>query len=109
MYSGPRIGSFPIQGAKGMMASLWLAFNGIDSITTYFALRVGAVEANPVMGGIGGIVGEVPSYAVKLAIAGLVVVLLYRTRKVRLFKYLNLGMGAIVIFNLGVLTFCLLA
>ncbi len=92
-----------------MMASLWLVFNGLDSLTTYIALRVGAMEANPVMGGISGAVGEIPGYALKLAFAAAVAILLYRTRKVRLFKWLNLGMGAIVLFNVGVVTFCLLA
>jgi hypothetical protein len=92
-----------------MMASLWLAFNGLDSLTTYIALRVGAIEANPVMSGISSAVGEIPGYAMKLAFAAAVAILLYRTRKVRLFKWLNLGMAVIVIFNVGVLTFCLLA
>jgi hypothetical protein len=92
-----------------MMATVWLAFNGLDVLVTYFALRLGAVEANPVFSGLTGAVGEPAGYGLKLLFALVVAIALYRSRRVVLFRWLNLGMAAILIFNFGVLAFCLAA
>ena len=89
------------------MARVWLIFNGLDVLTTHLALRMGAVEANPIASGLNAAVGEAGGYGLKLFLAVVVALLVYRTGKVVLFKWLNLGMGVIVLFNFAVLAYCL--
>ena len=90
------------------MAKVWLVFNGLDVLTTHVALRVGAVEANPILGELNSKVGEAAGYALKLLLAVVVAVLLYRTGRAFLFKWLNTGLGLVVLFNIAVLAYCLL-
>ena len=90
------------------MAKVWLVFNGLDVVTTHLALQVGAVEANPLLGELKSTLGEAAGYALKLLLAVIVAVLLYRTGRAFLFKWLNTGLGLVVLFNVAVLTYCLL-
>jgi hypothetical protein len=90
------------------MAKIWLVFNGLDVLTTHFALRLGAVEANPILGELNSTVGEAAGYGLKLFLAIVVAFLLYKTRRVFLFKWLNTGLGLVVLFNVGVLAYCFL-
>ena len=73
---------------------------------TYLALRAGAVEANPMVNGLTSSIGEIPGYGIKLLFAAMVAFVIYKTRKAFLFKWLNLGMGIVVLFNIAVLAYC---
>jgi biotin transporter BioY len=90
------------------MAKVWLAFNGFDVLVTFFALRLGAIEANPIIDGLTSALGEPAGYSLKFLFAVLVAATIYRTGRTVLFKWLNAGMGLIVIFNIAVVSFCLL-
>lgn len=78
--------------------SCFLALNIADSMITWQGVSMGASEVN----WYNFLLGAMPIWAVlviKMAIAGLLGFLVYRHRE-SLFKFLNLGMTLIVVFNL---------
>ena len=79
----------------------FLGLNIADSIITWRGLAMGADEFNWYRL----LLGSMPLWAIlaiKLLLAGLCAFLIYRYRR-KLFKPLNIGMGLVVAFNLGVL------
>jgi hypothetical protein len=81
-----------------------LALNALDVYTTHIGLQMGAVEANPVVAGLMGGIGEPATYAVKVAVVLAAALVLCRLGKPLALKWLNLGMAGIVISNLVILT-----
>ncbi len=89
------------------MAKMWLTFNGLDILTTHFALQMGAIEANPILSGVNSTFGEAAGYGLKLLLAVVVAFLIYRTGRAFLFKWLNAGLGLVILFNITVLMYYL--
>lgn len=76
----------------------FLGLNIIDSIITWQGLSIGALEVN----WYAFLFNAIPVQFVlilKMAIAGLFAFLIFRYRK-SLFKFLNVGMALIVVFNI---------
>ncbi len=91
-----------------MMVWLWFALNGLDIITSHFCIHVGAIEANPLIGSIASAYGEIAGYGLKIILVALVVLFLFKTDRVPIFKWLNIGMALVILFNIATLTYCLL-
>ncbi|MEE8471330.1 MAG: DUF5658 family protein [Dehalococcoidia bacterium] len=79
-----------------------LALNALDVLTTYIGLQLGAVEANPLVSGLMGGVGEAATYVIKISVVLAAALLLCKLGKPLALKWLNLGMAAIVTSNLVV-------
>ena len=47
---------------------MWLALNASDIVTTHLAMRLGALEANPIVAGLIGTAGETTTYSLRLLI-----------------------------------------
>ena len=94
-------------GNAAQMTKVWLALNALDMLTTHVALQLGAVEANPIVAGLIARSGEAVTYSLKLLLVLAVAALLYKTRRLLLFNWLNLGMGLVIVSNIGVLTYSL--
>lgn len=76
----------------------FLGLNIADSIITWQGLSMGALEVN----WYNFLLGTIPVWAVlavKMIIVGLIAFLIYKYKK-SLFKFLNIGMTLIVVFNL---------
>ena len=85
---------------------MYLALNALDILTTDVGLQLGAVEGNPIMGRLIAEAGEAGAYSVKLLLGLGVVALFYKTRRLWLFKFVNLGMGLVIVSNIVVLAIC---
>jgi len=79
-----------------MIIALWLGLNIMDLTTTLAALGQGVGEANPIMNNME--VTELVAY--KIIVPFLVVMLLVQLDRLPLLKWLCLGMGLVVIWNL---------
>ena len=79
-----------------------LALNALDVLTTHIGLQMGAVEANPMVAGLMGGVGETATYCIKLSVVLAAAVLLCKLGKPLALKWLNVGMAGVVISNLAV-------
>lgn len=78
-----------------MPAALFVGLNVVDAFLTKTALSLGAVEFNPLMSAIGS------NLIVKGAIALLLAVLLYYFHQRRVLWLLNVGLFAVVLWNLA--------
>ena len=88
-------GKLIMKSLRGMI-SLWLGLNLMDLITTLIALEQGHSEGTLIMANLGR--SEFIVYKVVLTVA--VPILLIRIKKSHLLKWLCLGMGIVVIWNL---------
>ena len=79
-----------------MIIALWLGLNIMDLMTTLAALGQGVGEANPIMNNME--VTELVAY--KIIVPFIVVMLLVQLDRLPLLKWLCLGMGLVVIWNL---------
>ncbi len=77
--------------------SLFVGFNIADLLLTAFLLSIGAPELNPVFASMGNIYVFA---AAKIAMMGVVVLGLARFNRLHLLKWLNVGMGLIVAWNI---------
>ena len=78
-------------------SSLFAGFNIADLLLTVFLLSIGAPELNPIFASM----GNIYVFAVtKIAMVGLVVLALARFNQLHLLKWLNVGMGLIVVWNI---------
>jgi hypothetical protein len=77
---------------------IWIALNLIDLITAIVAMERGLAEANPIISWLGSSISILVVFKVILTLA--VIFLLIRLKKEHLFKWLNIGMTAVVIWNL---------
>lgn len=84
---------------------LLLALNALDVLTTHIGLQMGAVEANPLVAGLMGGVGEATTYAIKISVVLVAALFLCKLGKPLALKWLNLGMATIVISNLAVFAY----
>ena len=80
-----------------------LVLNALDALTTHVGLQMGAVEANPLVAGLMGGLGEVATYAVKAAVVLAAALVLRRLGKPLALKWLNVAMAGIVLSNLVIL------
>jgi hypothetical protein len=76
-----------------MPAITFVALNMADAYLTKMSLKVGAIEANPLMAGLGS------SVLIKGIIAAVLVGALYFLGKERILWLLNLGLLSIVLWN----------
>jgi hypothetical protein len=79
--------------------ALWLVLNALDSIVTWYTLSLGGHEANPALRLASYAHGDVIMLAVKMALALLIGLLVWRRGSRRLRGTLNLGMSLVVIAN----------
>ncbi len=80
-----------------------LLLNALDVLTTHIGLQMGAVEANPVVSGLMGGLGESAAYMIKLTVVLAAALLIWKVGKVGALKWLNLAMAGIVASNLMIL------
>ena len=80
-----------------------LPLHGLDAVTTHIGLQYGAVEANPLMAGLMGCMGEAATYAAKLLLVLLAVALLLKLGKSRVVGLLSLATAAIVSWNVALI------
>ena len=78
-----------------MPAALFVGLNVVDAFLTKTALSLGAVEFNPLMASIGSNIFAKGAIALSLAF------LLYYFRQRRMLWLLNVGLFAIVLWNLA--------
>jgi len=79
-----------------MQAPIFIVLNIADAYLTRVALQIGAIEANPFMTYIGGIV------IVKALIAAALVFILYYFKKERIIWVLNLVLLGVILWNSAV-------
>ncbi len=91
--------------APFILAGLVLALNALDILTTHVGLRLGALEANPMLAGLIGVMGEAATFTVKMFVVVIAAALLCKLRRTAALKWLNLAMAAIVVSNFAVLTY----
>ena len=77
-----------------------LGLNALDVLTTHIGLQMGAVEANPVVSGLMGGLGESSAYLIKLSVVLIAALLIWKFGKLGALKWLNLAMAGIVTSNL---------
>lgn len=82
-----------------------LALNLLDTLTTHIGLQLGALEANPIVAGLIGDIGEAPAYAAKLSLVLIAGILLLKLGRTTALSWLNRGMVVIVASNIVVLTY----
>lgn len=82
---------------------LWLALNALDSMVTWYTLSLGGYEANPVLRLAGHTHGDAAMLAVKMSLALLIGLLVWRRGSRRLRGTLNLGMSLVIIANCAML------
>ena len=90
-----------------MIAIVWLLFNVSDVATTHLSLRLGAVEANPVMAGFIRTTGETATCSVKLLIVAVAAALFYKVGWQLLLRPLNLLMAMVLLSNSAVMAISL--
>ncbi|MEE8374491.1 MAG: DUF5658 family protein [Dehalococcoidia bacterium] len=105
--AGHRVAVERIYGARNSQAlnHLWLVYillglQALDVLTTHIGLQMGAVEANPVVAGLMGGVGEAATYAIKMSVVLTAALVLCKLGKPQALKWLNLGMAGVVVSNL---------
>ncbi|MBN1376035.1 MAG: hypothetical protein JXA01_07765 [Dehalococcoidia bacterium] len=77
--------------------SLFIGFNLADLLLTMFLLSIGAPELNPIFASM----GNIYVFAVaKLAMMGVIVLGLARFNQMHLLRWVNIGMGLIVTWNI---------
>lgn len=79
-----------------MMIGLWLSLNLMDLVTTLYAVELGYTEGNLMMVGLS--TSELAAYKVGFTLIALA--LLAWIKKPHLLKWLCLGMGIVVAWNL---------
>ena len=82
-----------------MIAIVWLLFNVLDVATTHLSLRLGALEANPVMAGFIRTTGETATYSLKLLIVAVAAALFYKVGWQLLLRPLNMLMAMVLLSN----------
>ncbi len=82
-----------------MIAIVWLLFNVSDVATTHLSLRLGAVEANPVMAGFIRTAGETTTYRVRLLFVAVAAALFYKVGWQLLLRPLNMLMAMVLLSN----------
>lgn len=82
---------------------LWLTLNALDSMITWYTLSLGGYEANPVLRLVGYAHGDAIMLAVKMSLALLIGLLVWRRGSRRLRGTLNLGMTLVIIANCAML------
>ena len=75
---------------------LFIVFNLLDAYSTSIALKLGAVEINPLMASVGS------NILIKGLMAMGVILILYLIKKEKLIWYMNFVMLGIVLWNLTV-------
>jgi hypothetical protein len=90
-----------------MIAIVWLLFNVLDVATTHLSLRLGALEANPVMAGFIRTTGEATTYSVKLLIIVVAAALFYKVGWQLLLRPLNMLMAMVLLANSAVIAISL--
>lgn len=88
---------------------LWFALNGLDVILSHLCITLGALEVNPLIGTVSHMYGEFAGYGLKLVLTFFIVLFILKIDREYLFKWLNLGMFLVILFNSATLTYCLLA
>ena len=77
---------------------LWLILNLLDTLTTILAIERGLSESNPLITWVGGDIEGLIIYKVLMTILALL--FLAKIKKLHLLKWLNIGMGLVVIWNI---------
>ncbi len=90
-----------------MITIVWLLFNVLDVATTHLSLRLGALEANPVMAGFIRVTGETTTYSVKLLIVAVAAALFYKVGWQLLLRPLNMLMAMVLLSNSAVMVISL--
>ncbi len=86
---------------EAIAIALWVSLNLADLVVTMVAMDGGFVEGNPIFAWIRGSITGVVGY--KLSLTLLVIVLLSYVNKLHLTTWLNVIMGAVVVWNLALL------
>lgn len=84
------------------MAIVWLSLNALDVTTTHLAMRLGALEANPIVAGLMGTTGEAATYSLRLLVVVAATAVLYNMRWQLLLRPLSVLMALVIISNLAV-------
>lgn len=79
------------------LAVLWIALNLLDAAISYLALRQGMHELNPLFSQVAASLSLF--LLTKLVLALVALAILMSIDKLRLLKWLNMGIGAFVIWN----------
>jgi len=83
--------------------SMWLVLNALDSLVTWHTLSLGGFEANPALRLASYAHGDAIMLAVKMALALLIGLLVWKRGSPRLRGTLNLGMSLVIIANCAML------
>lgn len=86
---------------------LWIALNGMDALLTWRGIPMGAFEVNPALAALAHHTSVPTMLLVKLLIASLIGVAIWRRRKVLVLTTLNVLMLGVVTFNAVVIAFFL--
>lgn len=81
------------------MAIVWLSLNALDVTTTHVAMRLDALEANPIVAGLMGTAGEAATYSLRLLIVLAATVVLYKMRWHLLLRPLGVLMAMVITSN----------
>ena len=79
--------------------------NALDVLTTNIGLRLGALEANPLTGGLIYRYGEGTAYGVKLLVALVSVILILKLRKLFLLRWATLLVAVFVVSNAAIMLY----
>lgn len=90
-----------------MITIVWLLFNVLDVATTHLSLRLGALEANPVIAGFIRTTGETATYSLKLLIVAVAAALFYKVGWQLLLRPLNMLMAMVLLSNSAVMAISL--
>ncbi len=84
------------------MTIVWLSLNALDVTTTHLAMRLGALEANPIVAGLMGTAGEAATYSLRLLIVLAATVVFYKIGWQLLLRPLSVLMALVITANLAV-------
>ena len=84
------------------MAIVWLSLNSLDVTTTHLAMRLGALEVNPIVAGLMGAAGEAATYSLRLLVVLAASALLCKIRWQLLLRPLNVLMAMVIGSNLAI-------
>ena len=84
------------------MAIVWLSLNALDVTTTHVAMRLGALEANPIVAGLMSTAGEAATYSLKLLVVVAATVVFYKTGWQLLLRPLSVLIALVIISNLAI-------
>jgi len=101
-----RIGASRFTGDHAVVW-LWLTVNALDVLTTNIGFRLGDLEANPLTAGLIARYGQGAAYSVKLLVALVSVILLFKLRKLLLLRWATLVVAAVTVSNVAILLYTL--